>query len=153
MDLPHTLLSSPGPDSPCPCARWPAGFPASPNSFVAPAIYLLVSLFPFCRWSVQWTSPGLVDFVAVPLFICSRAPDRWANVDFFFRTNCMEKGVWLWFFCYWNSQMFSLFILFLPTYLFLKYAWTHQNNNDLLALNRLTSYLISLIFSSSTEST
>lgn len=83
MDLPHTLLSSPGPDSPCPCARWPAGFPASPNSFVAPAIYLLVSLFPFCRWSVQWTSPGLVDFVAVPLFICSRAPDRWANVDFF----------------------------------------------------------------------
>lgn len=65
----------------------------------------------------------------------------------------MEKGVWVQFLCYWNSQTFSLFIFFLPTYLFLKYASTCQNNNDQLALNKLTSYfLISLIFSSSTES-
>lgn len=52
----------------------------------------------------------------------------------------MEKGIWVRFFCYRNSHTFYLFILFLPTCLFLRYAWPLQNNDDQLALNKLTSY-------------
>lgn len=103
-----TPCRHPWPQLPFPHPRGTSGLPVPPDSSVAPAICLLVSPFPFwpqvcpddLRSGCHW---------ALPLLICN-CHQAVGQMLTFFTISCLEKGISGLFFCYWNSQMLSLFV-------------------------------------------